>query len=186
MRCFYKKKWFFGKNGQNWHFASPDGLKRLITPKILFWWKNACPNFFSVRSEEKKCPQKILDTTHSLGCGTPLVILFGAKDQFSRHLQAKLLVLDKNVILPCSIICARSTTLNFIVGSKVWQEIPKSHLKKLSWKAKKYHLWNPSARKRIKRSIKNFVRIFSLLPTEKKIDKHLFIRTIFWKLLALI
>ena len=58
--------------------------------------------------------QKIFDITNSLGCGTPLVILFGAEVQFSGHfwkLEAKLLVLDKNVVPLSSIIFARSTTL---------------------------------------------------------------------------
>ena len=58
--------------------------------------------------------QKIFDITNSLGCGTPLVILFGAEVQFPRHfltLRAKLLVLDKNVVERSPIIFARSTTL---------------------------------------------------------------------------
>ena len=82
---FCKKCNFFGENGQNFSFAGPKCLNRLMTPKILLWWKNACPNFFSVGFKVKKCTQKIFDITHSLGCGTPLVILLGAEVQFLRH-----------------------------------------------------------------------------------------------------
>ena len=72
------------------------------------------------------------DITNSLGDGTPLVILFGAEVQFSGHfwkLEAKLLVLDKNVVPISSIIFARSTTLHnkIFIESIVWPENPNSH-----------------------------------------------------------
>ena len=131
---FCKKCNFFGENGQNFSFAGPKCLNRLMTPKILLWWKNACPNFFSVGFKVKKCTQKIFDITNSLGCGTPLVILFGAKVQFSRHfliLTDKLLVLHKKCCWTKSNFCKiyNFAQQNFNVGSIVWPEIPKSHFK---------------------------------------------------------
>ena len=52
------KNAIFGKNGQHLRFRGPKGIKQPITPKILYSWKNACPNFFPVGSKEKEMPTK--------------------------------------------------------------------------------------------------------------------------------
>ena len=148
------------------------------------------PTFFSVRSEEKKCPQKIFDTTHSLGCGPPLVILFGAKVQFSRHylqFQAKLQVLDKNVVELSLIIFARSTTLQnkFLMQDQQFGQKFQIVIFKTVAKCRKVSLTGAYSPK-YGFIQKNFVcTFFPYTLLKKSQDKHFFIRAIFWDLLVL-
>ena len=96
---------------------------------------------FLVGSTVKKCRQKIFDTTHSLGCGTTFCGLSPTITTFFK-------ITGQTIDLKTKLYYAKFhysrkiynfAQENFHVGSIVWLEIAKIHLKKLSQNAENCH-----------------------------------------------
>ena len=152
--------------------------------------KFAC--IFYSNLSEKNLGQAFFHQSNILGSISPFIALQPTKLKFwrfSRHfltIQAKLLVLDKNVVELSPIIFARSTTLqNKILMQD--QQFGQKFQKVISITVAKCQKVSPRGAYSPKYGLnqKNFVCIFfphTLL--KKNWDKHFFIRTIFWDLLV--
>ena len=145
----------------------------------MLGWINACRNFYSEGSKEKKCRQKFFDSTHILGCGTPLVILFDISRQFlkatfwnfwpkywsyTKILFCKVVDLAKIMGLSRTLFLSKTNSLacNFRKCRENWTLEPKSITKGVS-QAK---LWVVS-----KICCLHF---FTLDPSEKKLRQAFF------------
>ena len=164
-----------------------------LQPKIWVESKKFCLHFFSSHLTEKKLGQAFFHQNNILGSISLFIALRPTKLKFwpfSRHfltLQAKLQVLDKNVVELSPIIFERSTTLqNKILMQDEWfgQKFQIVIFKTVA-KCRKVSLtgaYSPKYGLNQKKIVCTFF-LYTLL--KKSQDKHFFIRAIFWDLLAL-